>query len=350
MRVSALTSQHTGRWKSFLGNQEEVKIQHTLPFKKTIEASYRNIKPFYQFCEDKEGDIRTIFPAFKMKSWLFGTEVVSQPFVDNGGFLGDISQNTIAAWTDTLGKTPTEVRLSTFVDNYGDMEALLQEYGFEKHVPRHQFIKELVDPEEMYDEFSSNTTRMIEEGKENGLEVRDIDGEKELRRFYRIFKSAMKHFGTPQHSFSYFQNIWTYMYPDHVKGMNCYFEDEMIGSMICFLAGNYCYFIYNVSDPEYLKKRPNDFLYWKMLQWAWQEGYDYFDFGQVQADAEEGTHAEGLYNFKEKWKPTLYDKPIFLYNKELVEEERERAKRYWRKAPTMLTELAGPLLVSRIGY
>jgi lipid II:glycine glycyltransferase (peptidoglycan interpeptide bridge formation enzyme) len=89
-----------------------------------------------------------------------------------------------------------------------------------------------------------------------------------------------------------------------------------------------------------------------MIKWAAEKGVNYFDFGQVQADAKEGTHAAGLYNFKEKWKPTLYDKVVFVKNKEISGNENhlQRAKKMWRKAPRFVTDLMGPFLVSRVGY
>jgi len=349
MEVGRLVEEDFEAYESFVQDQERRRIQHTPSFLHLINDTYRNAEPWHHVARE-DGEIRAVYPFFRMKSRIFGTEIVSQPFVDSGGFLGDTKAEDIREIVGVAGETPMKVRLNTFMHNYAELEDQLLQGGFQKHVDRQQFIKELYEPDEMYGDLSDSTTRMVEEARENDLHIRDIDGEEDIEKFYPIYESAMKHFGTPQHPRSFFERAWERMYPGRVKGMNCYKGDEAIAMMICYTVGDYCYFIYNVSDPEYLDLRPNDFLYWNMMRWAAENGYKYFDFGQVQADAEDGTHAAGLYHFKQKWGPDLYDKPVFVRNKEYADQEYERAKKIWRRLPKPVTDLVGPFLASRKAY
>lgn len=346
MGLHRLTAKDEPAYREFLRNRETARIQHTLGFRDVLDQTYRNAKPWYHITDD----CRAIVPLFKMKSHLFGTEIVSQPFLDNGGILGDIRPDDIEDLKAKIGSRQAEIRLNTCMHNYGQLQSVLTEAGFEKHVNRQQFIKELDDPDAMYEGLSDSTTRMVEEAQDNGLEIVDIQGKEEIKQFYPIYRSAMKHFGTPQHPRSYFERLWDRLDDGRIKGMNCVYEGQTIAMMICFTVGNYCYFIYNVSDPDFLDKRPNDFLYWRMMKWAAEQGYEYFDFGQVQADAEDGSHAAGLYHFKEKWGPELYDKPVFTLNKTIEDHDHERAKRWWRKLPSSVTNIVGPFLASRKAY
>lgn len=343
-----LTTDREDDWRAFVEDHADARIQHTLGFRDAVDRTFRNAESWYHLVG--EDDVRAVFPFFRMNSWLFGTEIVSQPLMDNGGFLGDVRQEDIEDLVDHIGDTPAEVRLNTFMDSYEHLEGLLLDAGFEKHVLRQQFIKELYAPDEMYADLSDSTTRMVEEAEDAGLEIEDIGTQDDREAFYAIYRSAMKHFGTPQPPLSYFEALWDELYPGRVKGMNCVYEGEVIASMICLTVSDCCYFIYNVSEPDHLDKRPNDLLYWRMMEWAHENGYRYFDFGQVQADAEDGSHAAGLYHFKDKWDPELYDKPVFTLNKTVEDTDHERARDIWRDLPDLVTDIAGPFLASRKGY
>ena len=48
------------------------------------------------------------------------------------------------------------------------------------------------------------------------------------------------------------------------------------------------------SLRQYSKYSPNMLLYWKMLEFACDNGFNYFDFGRSSLD-------EGTYKFKKQW-------------------------------------------------
>ena len=100
----------------------------------------------------------------------------------------------------------------------------------------------------------------------------------------------------------------------------------------------------------YSRLSPNMLLYWTMLEYACDHGFQYFDFGRSSPD-------EGTYKFKEQWgaKPTLlYWNYISLRGRRISEEtlkksQFEKAIHYWQKIPVSITNILGPPIRKHIG-
>ena len=64
---------------------------------------------------------------------------------------------------------------------------------------------------------------------------------------------------------------------------------------------------------EYNHYRPNDFMYWSSIQYAYLNGYDFFDLGGWQINARD--HLKNVNNFKEDWGGKIiyykWDYPFF---------------------------------------
>jgi hypothetical protein len=90
-------------------------------------------------------------------------------------------------------------------------------------------------------------------------------------------------------------------------------------------------------------------LYWALIGYACDQGFEYFDFGR-------STPEEGTYKFKEQWgaKPSpLYWHSIFLKDKRAGNSPSnkstyEKAIRYWMKLPIPVANRIGPLIRKNI--
>jgi lipid II:glycine glycyltransferase (peptidoglycan interpeptide bridge formation enzyme) len=90
-------------------------------------------------------------------------------------------------------------------------------------------------------------------------------------------------------------------------------------------------------------------MYWKVLEFAVQQGFDVFDFGRCSQDA-------GTYRFKQQWgaQPLkLYWDYVLPDGEKLPALNPDNPKfrlmiAVWQRLPVMLTNLLGPHIVKRL--
>ena len=103
----------------------------------------------------------------------------------------------------------------------------------------------------------------------------------------------MKELGTPCHSFSFFKNI--------IKFLNEYcdifilkYNSEIIGAALVFKYKRTAFSSVNISLSKFSNYSPNDYLYWKIINYYIHKGFKKFDFGRSSLGS--GTH-----KYKKKW-------------------------------------------------
>ncbi|PIO08344.1 hypothetical protein COU59_01825 [Candidatus Pacearchaeota archaeon CG10_big_fil_rev_8_21_14_0_10_34_12] len=342
--------------ENFEKNCENTSSQFSMQWKNSISKSYGNCIPVYYLNKNKEG-ISAIFPFFLVKSKIFGNRLISLPFTDFGGYVGKIDKNFLKEVSkklkETKGISKVEIRLNNFMDDYQEIEKSIIQNGFKKEYKKNQCILKIKNEEEMWNDFSRITRKGVKKAQKSGLELREINTNEELKSFYKLYFKNMKDFGTPQHSHDFFRNLMDLM-KGKFKGLNCYKEGKLIGSLIILYSKDYAYAAYNVSEKDFLIYQPNDLIHWELIKWCAKKRIKYFDFGQCNANSEEGTHDAGIFKFKKKWGGEIYDRYYFYYefskkdNLESAKKERESLTKIWRKLPSPLIKIMGPKIASQI--
>ena len=323
---------------------------------KSIEKSYKNCVSRY-FLNKKNNNIDIIFPFFLIKSKIFGNRLISLPFIDFGGTIGKIDNKFLKEALNYIKKNENvskiEIRLNDFVEDYKKIEKNLINSGFKKEFKKNQFILQLRDEEELWNNFNRITKKGIKKAKKSNLQLKEINNEKELKLFYKLYFNNMKNFGAPQHSYNFFNNLMNMK--KEFKGLNCYKEGELIGSLIILYTKDYAYAAYNVSNRKFLIYQPNDLIHWEIIKWCIKKRIKYFDFGQCDANSKEGTHDYGIYKFKRKWGGRLYNRYYFYYGFDKkdkiksVKKKRDLLKEIWSKLPYPLIKIIGPKIASQLG-
>jgi len=356
--MEILDEKNEKQWKDFISKQSCVPPQSTISWKNVISKTYKNCEPIY-YINIKDKIVKTIFPFFLVKSKIFGNRLISQPFIDIGGPLGEFDKNFIIGVIENLKRKfekdlkGIEIRINNFLSDYEKIcECLLKE-GFKEIPKKNQLILELENEEILWNKFDRITKKGIKKAKKSRLEIREIKDKKEITNFYKLYLNNMKHFGVPQNSLKFFLNLSK---SEIFKGLNCYKERELVASIIGLYTKDYIYIGFNVSKQEYLKYRANDLLYWEIIKWAIKKGIKYFDFGQCEANAKEGTHAAGIYKFKKKWLGKLYNKTYFYYSLEkksedgslIKENKKDKLIETWKKLPSSVIKILGPKICSQL--
>ncbi len=352
MNIEKLDKDLEAQWETFIDNEKNSRFQHLLKFKKVIEKTYKNCEERYYFIKN-----RAIFPFFLVKSTLLGNRLISLPFLDNGGFLGNYTQEEIKDLLKLLKKEKNirhiEVRLNSSFENIKQDDKIFTNLGFVKDSSKQQSIIKLKSEEKTWKNFHKHTRNDIRKAEKSGLTSRKIKDEQELKKFYKLYAQNMKYFGTPQHSYAFFQNFFKIM-KENVIGFNCYYKNDLAGSIILFYNGQQGYIPYNVSEPKYRQYRPNDLLYWEMIKLAIKKGVKYLDLGQIDKNSSD-QRAIGLYKFKRKWLGYVYDRIYFYYDLEKKEDKKgkkDKLKKFrstWKKIPSPILKKLGPKIASQLG-
>jgi FemAB-related protein (PEP-CTERM system-associated) len=201
---------------------------------------------------------------------------------------------------------------------------------------------------ELMESFKSKLRSQIKKPMKEGLDVRS--GGKELvEDFYKVFLVNMRDLGSPVHSKKLILSVLD-EFENRARIFLVYKGKEPVASSLVIGFGKTLNNPWASSLKEYSRLSPNMLLYWGMLEYACDNGFEVFEFGR-------STPGEGTYRFKEQWGATpaaLHWHTISLKGPQHTEVQTEKdrfagAVRYWQKLPVPVTRLIGPYIRKYIG-
>jgi len=339
-----------------------------------------------------------ILPLVHLKHFLFGNSLVSLPFFDLGGILADNEETEKAlllqairlandlkvnnielrhqeplSWLSRMSQLeaqssnphPTSyVYPVKFAEGnskvypvgpedrtgaYFTRELSAMSWVSQTRSHKVRMLLNLPDSsEKLMKSFKSKLRSQIKKPKKEGLHAR-VGSLELLNDFYKVFSINMRDLGSPAHSKALIQNVLR-EFPEKSRIVIVYKDDQAIACSI--IVG----FKETLENPwasalkKYNSLSPNMLLYWTMLEYASDNGFQYFDFGRSSPD-------EGTYKFKEQWGASpvpLHWHYVSLNRKPINEGGSEKSKfqraiQYWQKLPVSFTKLLGPRIRKHIG-
>jgi hypothetical protein len=169
----------------------EVPPSATWPAWRPLIAEVMGHEPVYLAARSDGGEIVGVLPMFRLRSWIFGSRMVSMPFLNYGGPLGE--PPAVAA---LLGQAVQEA-----------MEAGVKD--MELRTPRIALPSDLAvtdrkvtvllplppEPEELWSSFKAKVRSQIRRPMKEGMEPRF--GPEQVEPFYEVYSRNMRDLGTP---------------------------------------------------------------------------------------------------------------------------------------------------------
>lgn len=113
-----------------------------------------------------------------------------------------------------------------------------------------------------------------------GVKFREIIDDNEFRLALELVESTYNRVKMPMPNKTFFkvgfQNLTN---KNILKTFVAVFNKQIIGCRLVLCYGDVIYDWYSGASNEHLNKYPNDFLPWKVMEWASQNGFKCFDFG-----------------------------------------------------------------------
>lgn len=339
-------SQYSGNaaeWDEFVLSSEDATVYHQIGWKHVIEGAFGH-KPYYLMAKE-DGKVKGILPLFLIKSRIFGSSLVSLPFVDYGGVTAkskETAKKLISAAIEIAKENKVDYLELRDIKQMEDERLLVKKTKVSFILPLNP------NPEIILKKVLHQNKRNKIRKANKYLNVSIGKGEEEILKCNKVFSKAMRELGTPIYPKQFIRNI-VETFPDQTVIFLANFEGKVIGAKLAFLFKDVMIFLLHYSIREFFKFAPNDFLYWTAIKYACENGYKTCDFGRCTLDS-------GTFEFKKKFgaeQRQLYYK-YYLNNTSEVPDLSPSSKKYklaiaiWKRLPLFITEMVGPRIIKSI--
>ena len=290
-------------------------------------------------------NITGILPLFKILSIFTGSRLVSLPFSNMAGPLGesDGEKEKLIEYADRKRESLDCKYLELRTENgINDKNFIAEE--------KTDFLNSRIilsnDIDKMWSLINGNARTSVRKAEKAGVGVREGDAEKDIQTFYRLNLITRKRHGTPSFPIGFFKNIIK-----ELKGTKLLFaeiEEKRIASIMISTFKDSVYYMYSVSDDEYKHLCPTDLLLWNAIKRASSDGFRCFDLGRSDITN------KGLIFFKEKWAAESRALKYYYLPKSNFVSSRTGFKfnmvnTLFKKLPIDIAKVLGPPLVKRLG-
>ncbi|MDO9545358.1 MAG: GNAT family N-acetyltransferase [Pelolinea sp.] len=157
-------------------------------------------------------------------------------------------------------------------------------------------LKLTTDFNEIQKHFAKSRREAIRYSQRQGVTVNQVEFKKYYQEYYCIYQDQIKRWGTragSQYPFRLFEEIACQAtYNSNIKLWAAWLNGVMISGVICFYHNNHITLWHNATLTNSLKSRPVDLLISTVIEAAWCDGLEKFDFGKS------GDHT-GVVQYKE---------------------------------------------------
>lgn len=284
------------------------------------------------------GALRGVLPLTSVRSVLFGRFLVSMPFVNYGGPLGDQAAvqalvGEAVARADRTGVKLLELR--SRVELPLDLPASHRKITVLLDLPAG-------DPKALWESLPAKVRSQIRRPQKEGVTV--AFGADQLDGFYRVFAHHMRDLGTPVQSRRLFEEILS-VFPNDAWFGCAWLRGEPIAGGCGFRWGNEFEITWASALRAHQTIAPNMALYWGFLERCVEQGVTLFNFGRCTPDS--GTH-----RFKRQWGSR--DEPLWWYAHGAAttpspdDGAYSWGPRLWKFLPVPVANLIGPRIVKFI--
>jgi hypothetical protein len=166
--------------------------------------------------------------------------------------------------------------------------------------------------EYLWKTISHNKRKNIKKGMKENVEVFESRKREDLLAFYSMLQAAEKRGGFKSYPLKWFEAVWDIYKPELSKVFLTRWNNKNIAGVFTVMHSKTVYAFAAGSFSEGWKVRPNDIMHWKVMEWAYQNGYSKYHMGFVSEPLPtEGTNSWGIWRWKREWGGDLKRLQIF---------------------------------------
>jgi serine/alanine adding enzyme len=272
-------------WNNYVANHAAATIYHRYEWQQILKRCYK--LSGYYFAAHCNNKIVGVLPLTRHTSRLFGNFMVSMPWYGRGGAIADtpaIEAQLINAAVDFARKVA--------VDHIEFREEIARE-SLPSQTHKVNMVLDLPgSSEQLWDSFSSKLRAQIKRPQREKSSFL-IGGVELMDDFYKVYARNMRDLGSPPHGKGFItQILWDF--PDESRLAIVYLDNRPVGGGLLLGKDNTLEIPLASTIRQVNHLSMNMLLYWNILCYAIDRGYQCFDFGR-------STRGAGTYRFKRQW-------------------------------------------------
>jgi len=325
-------------WDRYVESHPAAANYHRWCWRQVIEQTFGH--EAYYFNAVKDGALQGILPLFSIRSRLFGNSLVSMPFFSYGGLLTDSAEagEALIAKAVELAQRLSirHIELRRGGQTHVDWQKITPKITMDVE------IRPTVD--ELWNSLSAKVRKRVRHARKAGFEARWGSIE-DVGNFYTVFATNMRNLGTPVYPRAWFENMCLRC-PRDVRILTLWSNGKPVASAFLIAFRGILELPWAASLDECRRDFAPLLLYWTMLEWATQNGFQRVDLGRC-------TPGSGNHAFKRHW--TQEERPLDWYYwvapGSSVPQARPENTRYqlaikvWKHLPLAMANQLGPRIV-----
>lgn len=289
---------------------------------------------------DGDGALRAVLPLVRVRSRLLGHYLISMPFLNAGGPLGEEEA------VGTLVRAAAEDARRTGVDLLELRTRAPLGHGLRRSDRKITVQLSLSGTqEENWKALHSKVRSQVRRAQKEGLTT--TFGPEQREPFYELFADNMRRLGTPVLPAALFERI-AKTFPGIVEFGVVRLGGEPVAAGCGFHWRNQFEITWAASSKSHRRIAPNMLLYWEFFERARERGARTFDFGRCTPGS--GTHA-----FKRQWGGRDVALPWSQWSESPVDSTPTQdrgmfkfASTCWSHLPLGVTNRVGPWLAAKL--
>lgn len=330
------------QWEEFV--RQYGTVFHSIAWKEILEETF-GYKTHYVMVYDDDGLIKAVMPLAICRNLLFKKVGMALPFVNyldvcySSEDARDFIVEQMYPMLSTMGLDFIELRFKN---------QTIEQVNCNFSSGNYTFMLPLEGGEEKIMELSSSNNRNhTRKTYKNEWFKSSLDWDR-LEDFYQVYSHTMKRLGSPCPSIVLFNKLKEKLADDFtLLTVSDADTDRLIGGMTLFTWGDTVYYQWGGALEEYNKKYVNNFMYWEAVKFASERGYKFLDLGRSPEDS-------GTYKFKSHFgaEPQqltycrISKKPSGI--KQVEKNDVKWAIEIWKRAPKVLTDKVGEILIKYV--
>ena len=339
IRIEEASEDDREAWDGYVHSHGSASLYHLYGWRNLIERVFDQQCHYYRALDD-QGRLVGVLPVTRLRSRLFGDYMVSLPYFNYGGAIGDNGESESALMRHAVS-VARDLRLS----HLEFRDSVPRDEGWP--VRTEKVAMELALPEDsdaLWKGIGSKLRAQIRRPSREGA-VAVCGGAELADEFYTVFSRNMRDLGTPVYSRALFQAILA-AYPEQCDLVVVRLNGKPVAGAFLLRFRGRMEIPWASSVREYNRLGVNMLLYWEVLQRAIERQCTVFDFGRSTRDS-------GTYRFKKQW--GALPRPLYWHywlreGNELPSLNPDNPKyrtaiRLWQRLPLPVANWLGPMLV-----
>lgn len=340
VRVRAADPSGFTAWDAYVRAREHAAVYHLAGWRNVIKSVFG--RDTHYLLAERDGRICGVLPMVRLKSLAFGDFLVSMPYVNYGGVLAD-DPLACAELLDAAASLAGRLGV-----DHVELRHLVDCAEWPKRDDKVSMHLELCgNADALWKQLGSKRRAQIKRSTKEGARA-EIGGLELVDDFYAVFSVKYRDLGTPVYPMSWFVAVLQ-AFPDLTRIFIVRVGGRPVAASLVIGFNGILEVPWAATLREADRYAVNMYLYWSMLKFAEDGGYQFFDFGRSTRDS-------GTYRFKKQWgaEPVQHYWHYWLHDSGDIpvlnpsNPKAAAAVALWKRLPVWMANRLGPHIVKNL--